>query len=212
MLCLTSLPVIKPKIRNNISIRERLGCFGFKLSNLWNGLIKQWIVLKGFLTKNNVSHEPNLETLLKEIEIWKTYLASFSNVKIEVRDCLHCFENRVNTLRTIFQRTFSENIVQKLFGRQIMIYKERLQVVVNVDFIYPNIALDSNIFFYIIKQNPVLCHLILPMEDKKLGLIHQREKLNTKDLLEYWRKFMTKLSRQLLIRIQEIKEAMVFHF
>ena len=40
MLCLTSLPVIKPKKRNNIPIRARMGCFGFKCQTFGNGLIK----------------------------------------------------------------------------------------------------------------------------------------------------------------------------
>jgi len=100
---------------------------------------------------------------LKEIEIWKTYLASFSNVKIEVRDAYIVLKTEL-TPENEFSKTFSENIVQKLFGDRYDIQRTSPGIV-NVDFIYPNIALDSNIFFYIIKQNPVLCHLILPMEN-----------------------------------------------
>ncbi len=176
MLCLTSLPVIKPKREITFQSERDWGVLDLSVKPL------EWInqtldSIKGFLTKNNVSHELNLETLLKEIEIWKTYLASFSNVKIEVRDAYIVLKTEL-TPENEFSKTFSENIVQKLFGDRYDIQRTSPGIV-NVDFIYPNIALDSNIFFYIIKQNPVLCHLILPMEDKKLGLIH-REKTKYK--------------------------------
>lgn len=172
MLCLSSLPVIKPKLEITFQSERDWGVLDLVVKPLeW---INQTIdSIKGFFTKNNISHEGNLETLLKEIEVWKTYLASFSNVKIEVRDSYIVLKTELNP-ENDFSRTFSENIVQKLFGNNYEIQRTSPGVV-NVDFRYPNIALDSNIFFYIIKQYPVLCHLLLPMEDKKLGLIH-REK------------------------------------
>jgi hypothetical protein len=171
-LCLSSLPVIKPKLEIIFRSEREWGALDLVVKPLeWmNQTIDN---IKGFLTKNNISHEPNLETLLKEIEIWKNYLSSFSNIKIEVRNSYIILRTELNP-ENDFSGTFSKNIVQKLFGNRYEIQRNSPGTV-NVDFRYPNIALDSNIFFYIIRQHPVLCHLLLPMEDKKLGLIH-REK------------------------------------
>jgi len=172
MLCLSSLPVIKPKLEITFQSEREWGVLELVVKPLeWmNQTIDN---IKGFLTKNNIPHEPNLETLLKEIEVWETYLTSFSNIKIEVRNSYIILRTEINP-ENDFSRTFSESIVQKLFGDRYEIQRNSPGTV-NVDFRYPNIALDSNIFFYIIQHHPVLCHLLLPMEDKKLGLIH-REK------------------------------------
>jgi len=172
MLCLTQLPVIKPK-------RE----ITFKSERTWGEvelIVKpvNWLdqtvdVIKNFLTINHIPYEPNLEIMLKEIEVWKTYVTSFSNIKIEVVNDKIKIRTELNP-ENDFSRAFSEKIVQKLFGDTYEI-KRTYPGAVNVDFRYPNIALDSNIFFYILRHHPVLCHLILPMEDKKLAIIH-REK------------------------------------
>ena len=75
MLCLSSLPVIKPKLEITFQSERDWGVLDLVVKPLeW---INQTIdSIKGFFTKNNISHEGNLETLLKEIEVWKTYLAS----------------------------------------------------------------------------------------------------------------------------------------
>ena len=65
---------------------------------------------------------------------------------------------------------FANYIVTKLFGTMYKIKNVRPGAV-NVTFRYPNIAIDSNILFYIIKNNDVLCQLLLPMEDKKVAVI-----------------------------------------
>ena len=172
MLCLTSLPVIKPKKELRFPSEREWGVIDLIVKPAkW---VNQTIdTIKNFLTSNNIPHNPNLEILLKEIEVWKTYITSFSNIKIEVKSSYIHLRTELNP-ENDFSRTFTEKIVQKLFGDKYEI-KRTYPGVVNVDFRYPNIALDSNIFLYILRKHPVLCHLLLPMEDKKVALIH-REK------------------------------------
>ena len=172
MLSLVSLPVIKPKKELIVKSERDWGIIELiiKPSDWMNQSLD---IIKNFLTSKHIPHDPYLEILLKEIDTWKMYVTSFSNIKLEVKDSYINLKTELNP-ESDFSETFSETVARKIFNDTYKLKKTKPGVV-NVDFRYPNIALDSNIFLYIIRKNPVLCHLLLPMEDKKLALIHKEK-------------------------------------
>ena len=172
-LAIHPLPVVMPK-------KEII----FQIENDW-GTIElimkpgDWINrstddIKNFMTSNNIPQE-NVEILIKEIDIWKDYMSTFSDIILDIDKKFVKVRAKLNPDSDVTSE-FANYIITKLFGTTYNLKNVRPGAV-NVTFRYPNIAVDSNILFYIIKNNPVLCHLLLPMEDKKVVVIsHDKNK------------------------------------
>ena len=129
--------------------------------------------IKYFLTTHNVPMK-YLKFFSNEVDLWKDYMASFAVATIEVFGDTITITAKINPDSAITDKLGSD-IGEMIFGIMITDKKYLITKIrpgtLGVSFRYPHIAINSNILFDVISSSSVLCGLLLPQEDKKLGII-----------------------------------------
>jgi len=129
--------------------------------------------IKYFLSKHNVP-PTYLKIFNKEVDLWKDYMANFTVATIEVFGDKITITAKINPDSAITNKLGSD-IGKMIFGAMITNKKYLITKIrpgtLGVSFRYPHIAINSNILFDVISSSDVLCGLLLPQEDKKLGIV-----------------------------------------
>ena len=129
--------------------------------------------IKYFLAKHNVP-PTYLKIFSKEVDLWKDYMSSFTVATIEVFGDKITITAKINPDSAITNKLGSD-IGKMIFGAMITGKKYLITKIrpgtLGVSFRYPHIAINSNILFDVISSSSVLCGLLLPQEDKKLGIV-----------------------------------------
>ena len=161
------IPVIKPQIEitfpsNNLLLRV--------YPDVWvNRSIEE---MKHFLRINNVDSS-YIHPFSKEVDIWKDYMDSFTMATININGSTINITVKLNPDRSVTTQLGTDigNIIFKDNYDILKIHPGSL----SVSFRYPYIAINSNILFDVINSNNILCSLLLPQEDKKLGIIMEEK-------------------------------------
>ena len=129
--------------------------------------------IKYFLARHNVP-PTYLKIFSKEVDLWKDYMSSFTVATIEVFGDKITITAKINPDSAITNKLGSD-IGNMIFGAMITDKKYLITKIrpgtLGVSFRYPHIAINSNILFDVISSSSVLCGLLLPQEDKKLGIV-----------------------------------------